>query len=146
MLDERHDTLTIRTPEGIVFSLALAGPARRFLAWGIDAAITTSAVLAVFAALAFGDLVRADLIRAAGIISFFAIKLTYVILSEWFWRGQTLGKFVLGLRVMDVQGLRLHFNQIVLRNLMRILDAMPFFYLAGGLSMLFSRRCQRLGD
>ncbi|MCC6145155.1 MAG: RDD family protein, partial [Candidatus Hydrogenedentes bacterium] len=29
-------TLPIRTPDGIAFSLVLAGPISRFLAWGID--------------------------------------------------------------------------------------------------------------
>jgi hypothetical protein len=65
---------------------------------------------------------------------------------EWFMNGQTLGKRLFHLRVMDVQGLNLTFSQVVLRNLLRFVDALPGFYMVGGLSVLTSRHCQRLGD
>jgi hypothetical protein len=50
------------------------------------------------------------------------------------------------LRVMDAQGLRLQFHQILMRNLLRFADLLPFAYLVGGISMVLSRRAQRLGD
>jgi hypothetical protein len=65
---------------------------------------------------------------------------------EWRWRGQTLGKRLLGLRVIDAQGLRLQLPQIALRNLLRAVDALPLFYLVGGTASLVSRYGQRLGD
>src|SRR5205823_636692 len=64
----------------------------------------------------------------------------------WRWRGQTLGKRLLGLRVVDAQGLRLQFPQIALRNLLRVFDALPLLYLVGGIAALVSRNAQRLGD
>lgn len=45
MTDMHVHTLSIRTPEGIAFALPLAGPSRRFLAWGIDFGITLVAVI-----------------------------------------------------------------------------------------------------
>ena len=66
--------------------------------------------------------------------------------TEWAWRGQTIGKRLLRLRVMDAQGLRLQFHQVLLRNLLRFVDMLPALYLVGGLACLFSRRAQRLGD
>jgi len=36
MSSGRTNTLIIKTPEGIEFSLHLAGPITRFLAWAID--------------------------------------------------------------------------------------------------------------
>ena len=35
---------------------------------------------------------------------------------------------------------------IFLRNLLRVVDGLPFFYLAGGISVFFNRREKRLGD
>ena len=35
-LQHKINTLTIRTPEGIEFSLLLAGPVTRFFAWSVD--------------------------------------------------------------------------------------------------------------
>ena len=52
----------------------------------------------------------------------FVMSIGYAIVLEWRWRGQTIGKRLLGLRVMDVQGLRLQSAQIALRNLLRVVD------------------------
>jgi hypothetical protein len=53
---------------------------------------------------------------------------------------------LLRLRVVDAQGLRLQFNQIVIRNLLRFVDSLPVLYLVGGVVSLLNRRFQRLGD
>ena len=62
------------------------------------------------------------------------------------WNGQTIGKRVVGIRVMDERGLKLRPSQVLVRNLVRLADALPAFYAVGGLACLFNRRCQRLGD
>ena len=77
---------------------------------------------------------------------YFAISTAYGIVLEWRWRGQTLGKRLAGVRVIDAQGLRLQFQQIALRNLLRVVDVLPVFYLVGGTASLLSRYGQRLGD
>ena len=71
----------------------------------------------------------------------------YCIVLEWRWSGQTIGKRLLGLRVIDERGLRLQLPQVVLRNIMRLIDAPPpLLYLIGGITALVSRKGQRLGD
>jgi len=50
------------------------------------------------------------------------------------------------LRVVDADGLRLRFSQIVVRNLLRTIDMMPGLYTVGGIALLLSPRLQRLGD
>src|SRR5262249_57728043 len=67
-------------------------------------------------------------------------------LCEWYWRGQTVGKRMLRLRVVDRQGLRLQPSQIITRNLLRFVDGLPAFYMLGGLTSLLNRQGQRLGD
>jgi hypothetical protein len=90
--------------------------------------------------------VNFDIARAVSILCYFAISIGYGIAAEWYWRGQTLGKRILRLRVMDEQGLRLRFNQIVIRNLLRAVDMLPGLYLFGGVASILSPRAQRLGD
>src|SRR5262245_24805392 len=92
------------------------------------------------------DLVSMDFARALSVISYFVISIGYGILLEWIWRGQTIGKRLLRLRVMDAEGLRLQINQVVMRNLLRFVDMLPAFYLVGGIAALINRRGQRLGD
>jgi hypothetical protein len=70
----------------------------------------------------------------------------YAITLEWLWRGQTLGKRLFGLRVVDAHGMRLTFSQVVLWNLLRVFDILPIAYLVGGVAALVSAKGQRLGD
>src|SRR5690606_31901397 len=77
---------------------------------------------------------------------YFFVDWGYGIVLEYYWRGQTLGKRLLGLRVMDEQGLHLTFSQVAVRNLLRVFDSIPVFYAVGGLAMVLSPRRQRLGD
>ncbi len=138
--------LRIRTPEGILFTLPLAGPVSRFLAWLLDLACI-SAIGGLAATVAgWMGVFSVDIAAAFATVAYFAVSIGYGIVTEWFWRGQTIGKRLLKLRVLDEQGLRLTFSQIVVRNLLRFVDALPVFYLVGGAAVLASRRAQRLGD
>jgi uncharacterized RDD family membrane protein YckC len=142
----RASVLLIRTPEGIVFSLPLAGPITRFLAYAVDFAAIMVAAKVLRALASLLTLLVPDFSTAVAMLGLFVIQIGYSIACEWYWRGQTIGKKLLRLRVMDAQGLRLQFSQIVMRNLLRFVDVLPGFYLVGGLACLFSRRAQRLGD
>jgi uncharacterized RDD family membrane protein YckC len=68
----------------------------------------------------------------------------YAVLEGLF--GATVGKLIAGLRVTDLEGRRIGWQAAILRNLGRLLDALPFLYLLGGLLTLSSRLHQRLGD
>ena len=146
-LRHKLNTLTIRTPEGIEFSLLLAGPVTRFLAWSVDflAILALSKLLGVVFGIA--GIISRDLATAANILGYFLVSIGYGIFLEWYWHGQTLGKRLLRLRVADTHGLQLQFSQVVIRNLLRFIDSLPvLFYLVGGLTCLINRRAQRLGD
>jgi uncharacterized RDD family membrane protein YckC len=142
----RINTLQLRTPEGVVFSLPLAGPVSRFLAWGIDVACIFAAASFLREILGLFPSIVAGLASATYVIAYFVISIGYGIATEWYWRGQTLGKRVMKLRVMDEQALRLEFSQVVVRNLLRFVDALPGLYLTGGIACVMTRRFQRLGD
>ena len=146
MTSAKKYTLDIRLPEGVVFSLPLAGPATRFLAWLLDLALTLALILVLNQALRPLLVLLPDLGAGVSVLLLFAVPIFYGILFEGFWRGQTPGKRVLRLRVMDAGGLRLDFRQVVIRNLLRAVDILPQFYLVGGAACVFSRRAQRLGD
>lgn len=146
MLSNRINSLIIKTPEGVEFSLRLAGPITRFLAWAIDLATIIAIISIINVLFAILGILSRDLAAAANIIGFFVVSIGYGILTEWYWQGQTLGKKLLRLRVMDAQGLRLQFSQVVIRNLLRFIDSLPALYLVGGMVCLLNQRAQRLGD
>jgi uncharacterized RDD family membrane protein YckC len=143
---ERTNTLHIKTPEGITFALPLAGPVARFLAWVIDFACIFAIMMAINMAIQMTQMVSSDFAQAAAILSYFLVSVGYGIFCEWYYKGQTVGKRLMSVRVMDVQGLRLQLSQVVIRNLMRFIDSLPVCYLVGGLSCLLSPKSQRLGD
>jgi len=137
---------TILTPEGVTFALPLAGPVSRSLAWMIDAACILACFQVGRVLIGLLGIISHDISSAVSIFIFFVLRTGYAMALEWFWQGQTVGKRVLGLRVMDVNGLRLQPSQIVIRNLLRAVDSLPLFYLLGGAVCLISRQSQRLGD
>lgn len=139
-------TFRIRTPEGIVFAQPLAGPISRFLAWGVDLLCILGLTVGLSVVVGLLGLIAAGLAQAAWLVLFFAVWIGYGMVLEWVWRGQTVGKRLLRLRVVDAHGLKLQPSQIVLRNLLRAVDMLPGLYLVGGLTCLLSRRAQRLGD
>jgi len=146
MHEEKTSTVVIQTPEGILFPLLLAGPITRFFAWAIDFACIIAATTVLSYLTLLLRIVSLDLAMASTILCYFGISIGYGIFMEWRWRGQTIGKRLLRLRVIDEQGLRLQFSQVVIRNLLRFVDMLPMFYLVGALACLINRRAQRLGD
>ena len=139
-------TLQIRTPEGIVFAQLLAGPVVRCLAWLIDFFCIVALLFLMGTLLTLVRFLSANLAGAAGTLGYFVISIGYGIACEWAWRGQTVGKKIFRLRVVDAEALRLQFHQVVTRNLLRCVDSLPLFYFVGGLACWFSSRGQRLGD
>jgi uncharacterized RDD family membrane protein YckC len=146
MTAARQRSLDIETPEGVVFSYQLATPAARALAWSVDAAAIWTAIYFIDKLTAGLRPLNRDWEDAAKALLYFVAQIGYGIVLEWRWRGQTVGKRLFKLRVIDAQGLRLQLSQIVIRNLLRLIDSLPLLYLVGGTASLFSRKYQRLGD
>jgi uncharacterized RDD family membrane protein YckC len=145
-MSERFGRYRVTTPEGVEFSFCLASPVLRAGALMIDWMVIMAAWSVVGSLLALLHLVSFDAGQGLMIVMFFVLSRGYDIYAEWAWRGQTLGKRLLRLRVVDARGLRLSFTQCLLRNLLRFIDALPFAYAVGGVAALLNSRGQRLGD
>jgi uncharacterized RDD family membrane protein YckC len=162
---ETEETLIIETPERVPLAFALASIGNRFLAAAIDHAIQYSAiVLVVWAFLNIANIdvlggsnsenkTLADLPNwtiAVMIICLFLLFTGYFILFEWLWGGQTPGKRLLRLRVIREDGRPITLWEAIARNLLRIFDSVPGFFVpiySVGLIVIFlSKRDQRVGD
>jgi uncharacterized RDD family membrane protein YckC len=139
-------TLRISTPEGVAFALPLAGPVSRALAALVDFAIVLVLMNFLSFILTLAALISADISTGLHLLAQFILSISYTAICEMFFNGQTIGKRILGLRVMDERGLSLKPSQVLIRNLVRIVDQLPILYAVGGISCLLSKRCQRLGD
>jgi uncharacterized RDD family membrane protein YckC len=147
------DQLNIDTPEQVELEFAVAGIGSRFVAVLIDHLIMGGVFLVV--GLLWGVLVgsvanRVNLLGKWILAVFIALNFVlywgYFTLFEAFWRGQTPGKHVMKLRVIKDSGRQITLFEAMSRNLLRIIDYLPAFYLAGVIAMLSTKRHQRLGD
>ena len=135
-------TRRVATPEGIELTLRLAGPVPRALAWGIDFLLRAALVLVV-------SMLAAYFGRAGtGVVLITAFFVEWL-LPAWFearWGGQTPGKRLLGIAVLNDDGTPLRWPGAMTRNLLRAADFLPFFYAVGLISILANRDFKRLGD
>ncbi len=141
MLDTRY---RVEIPGGINLEAQVVGPIPRVFAFLIDLAIRGVVVLIVsIASIPLGVF---GLGGGFFLIFLFFIEWLYPVLFEVFWRGQTPGKKSLGISVINDDLTPVTLGTSLVRNLLRTVDFLPLFYLAGLVSMMSNRRFQRLGD
>ncbi len=143
LLDGTHSVLT---PEYVEFRFTLAGLYSRFLAWLLDEAIVLFSTVFVLTVLNLAMVAFPGFASALSFVVYFLVDWGYAIALETAWSGQTVGKRVLHLRVIQESGVRIGFYHAALRNLARPVDRLPLLYLVGGLTALVSGSHQRLGD
>ena len=85
-------------------------------------------------------------LEGAGALAYFALVLLYYFVLEAT-TGQTIGKRLLGVRVVTVAGGPARPGPVALRTVLRVVDALPFLYLVGLIVILATgSRRQRVGD
>lgn len=144
------------TPERVSLQYDIAGIGSRAAAALIDSvlqyALLLVGVLAIAGAAAvvhaFGDApdVVDTLFIALFVLLYFIVITGYFIVFEILWSGQTPGKRIVGVRVLRENGYPIRPLDSVIRNLLRIVDGLPFGYAVGVLTMLTNTRARRLGD
>lgn len=132
----------IETPEGISLRLRAAGALPRAQAWMVDALLRLLVLFVAMIPLSlFGN-------GGSGLVMLlmFALLWAYSVACEVWLDGQTLGKRALGLRVVNADGTPVTWLPSVVRNLLRVVDALPGVYGVGLASTLIDPHARRLGD
>ena len=157
-------TIDIVTPENISFRYRVAGPFRRLPAFLIDLLLRFGVwmVLSQLLTGAFAFIGGGGLAISMMVLLLFVMEWLYGGLLETFWNGQTIGKRVMGIRVLTVEGQPINGLQAMMRNILRFADMMPMIpmsalfenaspfpiptFVIGLIAPLLNRRFQRLGD
>jgi uncharacterized RDD family membrane protein YckC len=142
-LDNR---VTLSTPEGVALELILAGLGSRFLARLLDTLIQVGIIFALFLGLGITGIESSGVATAVVIVLAFLIIFAYDVAFETLNHGRTLGKQAAGIRVVGQTGEPVRFLASAVRNIARILDFLPAFYLIGTISIMATARAQRVGD
>jgi uncharacterized RDD family membrane protein YckC len=135
-------TRRVATPEGIELTLRLAGPVPRALAWSVDFLLRAAVVLVVM-------MIASRFGRAGMGVVLIAAFFVEWLLPAWFeamWSGQTPGKRLFRLAVLNDDGTPVRWPGALTRNLLRAADFLPFLYGVGLITMLMNRDFKRLGD
>ena len=145
MIDNRYnDRYIVDTPENIEFGYDVAGIGVRFLAALIDHGMFVAAMYIVFRLLDNADASFAAYRIFATTASL--IMCAYYIAFERFWNGQTPGKRIFGLRVVQDAGRPVTLLSSIIRNLIRLIDFFPALYGLAIVSMFIDQRTRRMGD
>lgn len=156
------------TPENIEFDYLLAGPFQRMPAFLIDwflRVIIFSGIL--FVGLWTGGFILGNWGVAAtmtlGMVMFLLFSWLYGAIMEAHFDGRTVGKILLGLRVISIDGRPINGSQATLRNMLRACDLLPPLsltlfdpdappvslvptFMVGLVTMGLTSRMQRIGD
>jgi uncharacterized RDD family membrane protein YckC len=119
---------------------------RRFLAWGVDLLIIGCGIAAL-GDYGDGPGYQVSWLGWRYVLAFLVLPASYLVLFEWL-ASATPGKFLVGIRVRSEQGERIGLGQSIVRNLARLIDALPYVipYLVGSVVISGSPTRQRLGD
>lgn len=139
MLDTVREVIT---PEGVALRLPAAGPWLRGLAWLIDALLRYAVF--VLGVLLFSVLGQSGM--GLVLILLFVLTWGYPVLFEVLRDGQTPGKRSMGLRVVREDGAPVGWQASMVRNLLRVVDALPVGYGFGVAVSLLDPAGRRLGD
>jgi uncharacterized RDD family membrane protein YckC len=134
------------TAEKVPFTYRVAGIGSRFLAWLVDFWFI---VLLGLAGSMFTMPLEARQEGLGGAVTqvwSFLLLWGYFLVFEWLWIGQTPGKRLLGIRVIQEKGTSISFFQSAVRNVVRWADSLPLFYGLGFSVMAANAKQRRLGD
>lgn len=145
----------IETPENVELQRLLAGIGSRFIAGLLDNLLIALMYLVLFLLLLtvginvvddVGTSSMAEIWMLAIIILIaFSIYWGYFVLFEMWTNGQSPGKKYMKIRVVQEEGGGISFTSIAVRNLLRVVDAIGLYAVAG-ITMFVTKKVQRLGD
>jgi uncharacterized RDD family membrane protein YckC len=144
---------SIETPELVALEFPLAGIGSRFIAVLIDYLLQFAAfiVLLLGMMLFLPSMQKFESASAKWVVALlilvpFLLQWGYFALFEGLCHGQTPGKRVAKIRVIQQSGRAITMFESLSRNFVRAIDFLPSFYVVGTISIFVTSGHQRLGD
>ena len=144
--------LSIITTQNVAINFRAASVGDRMLASFIDILIKVAYVVVVFYIFFYwmGLNERMETLdnwsAAAVVIVFMFPVLIYSLVLESIFEGQTLGKKLVKIKVVKIEGYQASFGDYLIRWIFRIVETNMMSGLVGLLAMILNNKTQRLGD
>lgn len=106
-------------PEGVPIHFTITSMGTRIGAQVIDLVFTFLIIFCLVRLLIATSILDWEAMGTLVILSAFLLRTPYYIFSELIWNGRTLGKRILKIRVINIEGRRLTPHQLAARNLMK---------------------------
>ena len=139
--------LQINTTQNVNLDYKIVGIGERIIAFLIDGFILYMFVLLVNL---IGDAISyvyEDTWTQRGLVALiFLPAMFYSLLMHSLFNGRTVGKMLMKMRVVRVDGTPVHWSNLLVRWMLRLVDIWIFLGSIGILSILFSDKRQRTGD
>ena len=127
-------SLHLTPPEGVPITFRVASLRARMGAQALDLLVTYLGTLLVTLLLVYLGAMSGEALESFAALVTLFLRFPYYFLSELIWNGRTLGKRMVGLRVISADGLRLTPYQLAARNLMKEVEVfLPIAAIASAL-------------
>lgn len=143
--------LTINTTQNVTINFTAASIGHRILAFGVDVLIIMAYLTSIFLFLSKSGLEYK--IQSMDGWSQLAIRsiiflpvMFYSLIFETFFEGQSLGKKLVRIKVVKIEGYQASFGDYLIRWLFRLVDIIITSGILGFITIILSKKFQRLGD
>lgn len=143
--------LSINTTQNVTINFTAASIGHRILAFGVDLLIIIAYLTSAFALLNYSGL--SQILSGMDGWSQMAVQsllflpvMFYSLIFETFFEGQSLGKKLVRIKVVKIEGYQASFGDYLIRWLFRMVDIVISSGVIGLISIVMSKKTQRLGD
>ncbi len=140
-----HKEITIETLSTPPPKILPAPPLRRCIACLVDSVIIAGVYVALIVGSQGTSMLWKISVSFAGAAYVISLTFVYYFIQEAFFAA-TIGKSILRLRVLSIEGEPCSIGASFKRNFLRFLDWLPFLYVIAGIAVLTSSNRQRIGD
>lgn len=143
--------LSITTTQNVNINFTTASVGERVLAYLLDVVIIMSyygvVLFLIFSIFDMSDLTESDGASVMAVYGLISLPVVfYALFFENLMEGQTVGKKILKIKVIKIDGYQSSFADYLIRWLFRIIEVTPPFSFIGLIVMIINDKSQRIGD
>ena len=143
--------LSINTTQNVTINFTAASIGHRILAFGVDLLIIIAYLTTIYLLLEYTGFSK--MLSGLDGWSQMAVQsliflpvMFYSLIFETFFEGQSLGKKLIRIKVVKIEGYQASFGDYLIRWLFRMIDIVISSGVIGFVSIIMNKKAQRLGD